>query len=389
VSKTVSQQTRHLRDRPEPDAGERGAGLYLPEELVGYTIAAIEITQRGSDAEGGMLSDKLSDSQTRMIRGLSACLTKLAVLHFKDRPDEGREAIRQAIIKRLLPEWSRTSLTSFSYPLLLRDPFTVLVETAAVAPDMLRHVLILTYYACLARTVIGLVYVLNKTRSYNTTSITRRAHEDIFGDVRMFFMSVVRHSPIFEHTATLVFETFGEARIEKLLYMFTLPFLRRAAILCRSILPGAFPTPSFGDKEPSEYNRLLVVLGIPPLSDLPNQDTLQNALSGWCAHYGHSHAASQLNCGVVLEFPAIYRLAHLPLTLDNLFGAPEKLLTCHRCHTAPVDAAICLICGTVCCMQSHCCVDTEFGERGECNMHTRECVTCYPIPSLTDMIFST
>jgi E3 ubiquitin-protein ligase UBR1 len=388
VAKSASQQTRHLRDRPEPEPGERGAGIYLPEELVGYTIAAIEISQRGSDSQGGLIPDRVSESQTRMIRGLCACLTKLAVLHFKGRPDEGREAIRQAIIKRLLPEWSRTSLTSFSYPLLLRDPFTVLAETAAVAPEMLRHVLVLTYYACLARTVIGLVYVLNKTRSYSTLSVIRREHEDIFGDVRMFFMSVVRHSPVFEHTATLVFETFGEARIEKLLYAFTLPFLRRAAILCRSILPSAFLTPSFGTKDPCEYNRLLTVLGIPPLSDLPNQDSLQNALSGWCAHYGHSHAASQLNCGVVLDFPAVYRLARLPLILDNLFGGHEKALTCPRCHTVPHDAAICLICGTTCCMESHCCIDSDNGGRGECNMHTREYVTflsCLEYLNLTQL----
>jgi E3 ubiquitin-protein ligase UBR1 len=370
--KSVSQQTRHLRDRPEPEPGERGAGIYLPEELLGYTIAAMEITPRGLDSQGGLVADNLSDAQMRMIRSLLTCLTKLAALHFKARADEGREAIRQAIIKRLLPEWSRTSLTSFSYPLLLRDPFTVLVETAAVAPEMLRHVLVLTYYACLARTVIGLVYVLNKTRSHNTVHIGSRGHEDIFGDVRMFFMSVVRHSPVFEHTATLVFETFGEARIEKLLYAFTLPFLRRAAILCRSVLPSAFPTPSFGTPEPCEYNRLLMTLGVPPLSDLPNQDTLQNALSGWCAHYGHSHAASQLNCGVVLDFPTVYRLTRLPLMLDNLFGA--HALMCPRCNTVPVDAAICLICGTTCCMQSHCCMDTEYNERGECNMHTREYV---------------
>jgi E3 ubiquitin-protein ligase UBR1 len=380
VSKSFSQQTRHLRDRPEPDSGERGAGIYLPEELVGYTIAVIEIAQRGTDSRMGLMPD----SHCRVICGLLACLTKLAALHFKARPDEGREAIRQAIIKRLLPEWSRTSLTSFSYPLLLRDPFTVLVETAAVSPEMLRHVLVLTYYACLARTVIGLVYVLNKTRSYSTVLITRRAHEDVFGDVRMFFMSVVRHSPVFEHTATLAFETFGEARIEKLLYTFTLPFLRRAAILCHSVLPSAFPAPTFGANEPCEYNRLLLMLGIPPLSDLPNQDTLQNALSGWCAHYGHSHAASQLNCGVVLDYPAVYRLARLPLILDNLFGVNDKALTCPQCGTIPVDAAICLICGTTCCMQSHCCTDEDHSERGECNMHTREFVLFSSMRSVTD-----
>lgn len=373
VSKSISQQTRHLRDRHEPEPGERGAGLYLPEELVGYTISAMEIAQRGLGSPGGLVADNLTEAQTRMIRGLLTCLTKLAGLHFKGRPDEGREAVKQGIIKRLLPEWSRSSLTSFSYPLLLRDPFCVLVETAAVAPEMLRHVLILAYYVCLARTVIGLVFVLNKIRSYNTTQVPRRSHEDLFGDVRMFFMSVVRHSPVFEHTATLAFETFGEARIEKLLYTFTLPFLRRAAILCRSILPSAFPTPRFDAPEPNEYRRLLSMLGIPPLSDLPNQDTLQNALSGWCAHYGHSHAASPLNFGVVLDMPTVHRLVRLPHVLDNLFADVDKL-TCSRCNTVPQDAAICLLCGTICCMQSDCCTDPEHTERrGECNMHMREC----------------
>ena len=378
ISKSISQQTRHLRDRMEPEQSERGAGIYLPDELVGYTIAAMEIQQRGiavdaNGTPGTLMVDALSESQTRMIRGLLACMTKLVALQFKTRPDEGRDAVRQAIIKRLLPEWSRTSLTSFSYPLLLRDPFTILVETAAVAPEMLRHVLVLTYYACLARTVIGLVYILNKTRSHNTSQISRRAHEDIFGDVRMFFMSVVRHSPVFEHTATLAFDSFGEARIEKLLYAFTLPFLRRAAILCRAVLPLSFPTPSLTDSAECEYNRLLSMLGIPPLADLPNQDTLQNALSGWCAHYGHSHSSSQLNCGVLLDYPAVYRLARIPLVLDSLFNRQDKALMCTNCETFPVDAAICLICGATVCLQSSCCIDEDYGNRGECNTHTREC----------------
>ena len=172
-----------------------------------------------------------------------------------------------------------------------------------MGPEILNHVLVLTfYYACLAQTVVGLVYVLNKTRSYNIVQLPSRKHEDVFGDIRMFFMSVVRHSPVFEHTANLAFETFGESRIEQLLYAFTLPFLRRASILCRAVLPSSFSTPSSNPGDP-EYNRLLTMLGIPPLSSLPHHDTLQNALSGWCAHYGHSHAASQLNCGVMLDYP--------------------------------------------------------------------------------------
>ena len=373
AAKVVSQQTRHLRERPEPDPGERGSGIYLPEELVGYTIASIEVATRETGASANTnVADGLTETQGRTVRSLLGCLAALAKIELEGRPDGGKEAVKQAIVKRLLPEWSRTSLTSYSYPLLLRDPFTVLVETAAVAPEMLQHVLVLCYYACLARTVIGMVYVLNKARSCNSVQAASRNHADLFGDVRMFFMSVVRHSPVFEHTATLVFEMFGEARIEKLLYAFTLPFLRRAAILCRSVLPNAFTTG--GSTDDNEYRRLLTLLHIPPLSDLPNQDTLQNALSGWCAHYGHSHAASQLNCGVVLDYPGVYRLARLPVVLDDLFHGRDKVMRCARCGTVPTDAAICLVCGATCCMLSHCCMDVDANGRGECNMHTREYV---------------
>lgn len=382
VCKSFSQQTRHLRDRMEPEMGDRGAGLYLPEDLVGYTVGCLEVSLRGSgvpgDSTGTLVVDQLSESTTQMIRGLVNSLTRLAALSLRSRPDEGRGAIKQAIIKRLLPEWSRSSLTSLSSPLLLRDPLTILVETAAVAPEMLRHVLVLLYHVCLARTVIGLVYVLNKSRAAAALPLSQRSHPRIFGDVRMFCMSVVRHSPVFEHTADVVFEAFGEARVEKLLYSFTLPFLRRAAILCRAVLPSSFPTPDFisaaGEPELSEYERLLRMLSIPSLADLPNQDTLQTALAGWCSHYGHSHAASSLNCGVALDYPSIYRIARLPHVLDTLFSDEEKAMVCGRCKTAPTDAAICLLCGTICCMQSHCCRDLDARERGECNMHTRESV---------------
>ncbi|EJD04513.1 uncharacterized protein FOMMEDRAFT_107268 [Fomitiporia mediterranea MF3/22] len=373
VVKSFSQQTRHLRERPEPELSERGAGLYLPEDLVGYTISVTEIAQRGIGNAGSLLVDRVSDQTYTAIRGMVADLMRLAALHFKHRADEGRDAIRQAIVKRLLPEWSRTSLTSLPYPLLLREPLTILVETAAVAPEMLRHALIPLYYACLARSVIGMIYVLNKCRPTNAIPLNGRKYEALFGDLRIFCMSVVRQSPVIEHTAEIVFDSFGEGRMEKLLYTFTLPFLRRAAILCRAMLPGQFPTPSYDSVDRDEYSRLLQFLGIPPLSELPMHDTLKTLLFGWCSHYGQSHAASQLNCGVSLEFSSIYRLAELPLVLDTMFGEEEKHMVCKRCKTVPVDAAICLTCGAICCMQSHCCREVDTKERGECNLHTREC----------------
>ena len=49
----------------------RGAGIYWPKELVGYTISAMEVAQRGVGADpssstwgGSMMVDALSESQT-------------------------------------------------------------------------------------------------------------------------------------------------------------------------------------------------------------------------------------------------------------------------------------------------------------------------------------
>lgn len=91
---------------------------------------------------------------------------------------------------------------------------------------------------------------------------------------------------------------FGEAQIEKLLYTFTLPFLRRVTILCCSVLPNAFTTLSLGGAADDECQRLLTLLHIPLLSDPPNQDMLRNK-NPVGVHTGHSHAASQLNIGAI------------------------------------------------------------------------------------------
>lgn len=117
---TYGQQTRHLRERlgPEPDLSDRGAGLYLPEDLIGYTISSLEVAQRGDLP--AQLVDRIPESTFRIVRasGLVTNLTWLAALHFKNRTDEGRDAtsmpVRQAtgilVVRRLLPKWSRTSL---------------------------------------------------------------------------------------------------------------------------------------------------------------------------------------------------------------------------------------------------------------------------------------
>jgi len=370
ATRFISSQSRHLRDRIEQEPGDRGVGMYLPEDLVGYTLGCIEVAVRGTEpGTGKTVADQLTDVQGLFIRGLVSCLTKLAALQFKDRSDGGRGAIRQAIVKRLLPEWRREP--AFNNPLLLRDPLTILVETAAVSPESLRYVTILAYYACLARTTIGLVQLLNKSQSMQTHSVAYPNYKEVFGDLGTFVLSVVRHSSLLEHTAEVVLETFGEEKFAKFLHNYSLPFLRRAAILRKALHSTSLVVPP-ADENMDEYRRLLHVLGIPALSRLAAYDTIQNALSGWCAHYGYLNASHPLECSIPLDYPIVYKLAQLPHYLDDLFGSKDTEMHCLRCRTIPADPAICLICGTTVCFQSHCCFDYETRDRGECNMHTRE-----------------
>ncbi|KZT42813.1 hypothetical protein SISSUDRAFT_979604 [Sistotremastrum suecicum HHB10207 ss-3] len=367
IAKSMSLQTAHLRERVEPEPPERGAGAYLPDDLLTYTISAIEVSQRGSNTQEYSVLDGLSENSFRMIRGLLCCLSKVASIPFKDRIDEGRTAIRQSILKRLLPEWQREN--AYQHPLLSRDPFAILVETAVVDPTLLRYVVVLTYYAELARVVVGLVGQLSDRHPDRALPNTPPKYQHILGDVTSFFLAVVRHNIDLERATNKIIQAYGAGRLEKLMYTLTLPFLRRAVILIRAVCPSALRSPI--SPNASEYERLLDVLSIPPPSQITSYEPLQTALGGWSAHY--CMFLSVVDAFLPLEYPCVYRLASLPLILDSLFGPDDQALFCKRCQTSPSDSAICLICGTIVCLQSHCCQENDGRERGECNMHTREC----------------
>lgn len=368
-ARSVSAQSRHLRDRLEPEVGERGAGMYLPEDLCAYSLASMEIAQRGSTAS---IAD-VSDASIRLLRGLVASLTKLASFHFQHRADGGRPAIRQAIMKRLLPEWRREP--ALHLPFLLRDPVTILFETAAVAPEILRYVTVLCYYASVARTALRLVSHLGKPSHQDVAVTGSIDYTSIFGDIRIFVTSVARHSPTLDHTAQIIMNSLGPDAFNRFIYSHTLPFLRRAVMLTKAIIPSALRPVASPDAD--EYIQLLEMLAIPAVSQLAGQEALQNVLAGWCAHYGFVYSPSPLDFTISLEYPGVYNLIQLPAALDTLF-VQEKTMVCPRCKTVPTDVAVCLICGTVCCFQSHCCRDTEGRDKGECNMHTRECAFLSP-----------
>ncbi|KAG8874612.1 hypothetical protein FRB97_005779 [Tulasnella sp. 331] len=373
IVRPLSSQTVYLRERSEPPRGSRGRGMYLPGELVGYTIDAIEIAQRGLGQEGSTIADNANESTImRLLRGLISCMGKRAALEFDHVKDGGKKVIRQGILRRLLSDDAQGLATVA--PILQRDPFTLLIETAAIAPEMLHHIAVLTYYVRLAQAAVTLVDLLADVQIIEGIGEVSQTYAPVFGEnVSVFVLSVCRHYPELERKAGNVLRIWGEGRFQRLLYAHTLPFLRKTLLLTRAMLPPlavAAPDPSL-----PEYSRLLHLLNIPALADiaLPQQESLRTALSSWCKHFGGKYAQSRETILPYLDVPGVHQLARLPAILDSIIASSPNTLVCQRCETIPNDPAICLICGTVCCHQSHCCVDVDDRKQGECNMHTREC----------------
>ncbi len=369
ASRMISKQSRHLRDRREPSMGERGMGIYLPEGLCAYTLCTIEVAARGIGKPGETVINRVPESSMQCIRGLVATLTRMSELQFRSRQDNGRTSMRLAIAKRILPEWTREE--QYQHPLLLRDPLALVFECAATCPEYMPQITTVLFYVALVRAMFSLVTLLMATPHQQPNPLRTTQHEALFGNVAVFLRSAARHSPAFERASERILQLYGEGRIEQILYAHTLPTLRCFLILTHAVAPWAIseqhPNPS-----DNEYARIMSMLNIPLPADLPKHEAIQVLLSGWCAHFGSFHTLAPNDCTVTVDYPDVYHLARLPRVLDALWKFSEDALICHRCKTVPQDPAICLICGTTCCHQSHCCRGNDLRQRGECNIHTRE-----------------
>ncbi|EJT98871.1 hypothetical protein DACRYDRAFT_69944 [Dacryopinax primogenitus] len=360
--------TKHLRRRLlSPHPGD-DIGAYLPDELVVYTLSMMEIAVRGEGEANKTIADCLTERQSRVIRGLVYMLRTLSNRPNPAALDGARQLFTRAICMRILPDWARER--SLNSPMLLRDPLTILVETAAIAPEMLHYIVVLVYHAALMRASIATVLMLNRLPGRPQIPVDG-PYQEIFGTYTQYIPSLVRHSPQLQQLAEYTLVSFGTDRFRQLLYSYTLPFLRRAAILLRVVRPSRFGPKTITNPQQSEYERLLDLMNIPAPSRLHESEALTTLMDGWTGHYCSYYSFRPDHFEIRQEHPAVYRLTRLPARLDTLYHKPQRFL-CMRCRTVPNDPAICMFCGTVCCVQSFCCSDS-IAEAGECNMHMRDC----------------
>lgn len=347
--KAASTQTSHLHTRGD-------LGLYLPEHIVAYTIGLSEIAQRGQASHDSYVSD----TTTRLLRGL---------IHQLEQPDSNPSVRRICLFARLLPDWFRPSpLTS---PLIHRDPLAIVVEAAALCPDILHPVITMCFYLELARTMLALTFwakicmarpAHSSWQSIPCEDVT--AAKSIFPKPRTMVLSTFRHSPQLYHEAVSALATITDDHLARLLYAMTLPFLRRATILTTAlkvsfITPAQSQTPS---PNATEYSTLLTSLAIPApeASLLEPTSTLASIVPSWIKQWMQSRAPLP-----TLEYPGVYELYRLPDSLEAILRHVNKR-KCKSCDREPLFPALCYYCGEFLCLGSDCCAQ---GEVGECNLH--------------------
>ncbi|WRT68366.1 uncharacterized protein IL334_005342 [Kwoniella shivajii] len=370
--------------RPLSEQSQRIRGkkthMYLPDDMVGYTVSMAEITQRGLgspstavDKQVITVAEQVPEMSMKLIKKLIGLLQLELDLYFG--PGFDRTALRVGIFARFLPDWYRSS--TLPSPLLLRRPLGMVIETAAIAPDLLQSVIVMAYYAELTRAMLGLSLFVKKGCSSRLNASPRSTPPydptlsdgmEMFTGFKGIMLSILRNAGPFTD-AEGVLAIISDEMLAKLLYTHTLPFLRRSAIIYNAV-SGSYPLPlsttTFDNDSVCEYKKLLILLGIPfPRETLKDPTATETPIvARWLTQW-----AMQGRIIPTLEYPGTYELFRLPDKWEDLVLSYSNKI-CKKCKTKPTYPAICLFCGELVCLGGDCC---SKGEEGECNLHMREC----------------
>ncbi|CAH7689176.1 hypothetical protein BY996DRAFT_6432614 [Phakopsora pachyrhizi] len=402
--------------------------LTLTQDLVGYTISCIEISQRGvAQANRGGVYSALTDNQRHMIISLLSVLGRL--IEIESGTLSAKRYATGLLIRLLAPQttlFSSNASNNASTPIVFTDPLSILIRCAAICPDAYSLLVPLCYYIEVVRVLLALCYYSSKhshnwwqgIEDYRKTDQARLKEGSAMRQLVMKLFEICRIK-----TSNVIL--IDDLKLERLVRLFTLPFLRRAMILKSAIgeknelelEEENWRRMAEAGKDNNEYGRLKKKLEIPSLTNLLQDETrldqaFENSLPGTignllCSWLKQLHmfsfktgvrnvSSSSSGMGGIsndlfnskneetfflcsrnfkLEHPTIYELLGLPKKFDKILGeaATRK---CKNCNLVPNDPGICLFCGATVCVQAFCCTNrnlAEEPEHGECNVHMWNC----------------
>ncbi|KAL4940319.1 hypothetical protein BDV06DRAFT_196922 [Aspergillus oleicola] len=389
----------------------------------GFSIAAVEIAQRGVESEpGSTLLDKIPQLTLTHLRVLAeTALTYASVggLHSKTGTsrslEEFREIHRQKLCQLFVghPFFEGSTLLNDVHqiePLFAKDTFVFLAETSLTLLPVLdvdvRHLVQMCYVAEIVKVAatyiiwpLGLKEELIKNGDAQYL-MEMELSNDKFEATRHFFNTVIAELKSnsvgramgSSFPAELGYVKEGEdsatpgviIALRRLISSYALTFLRKAVILLHVQHGVEFPNTGFSDVGTSELDHLTKTLNMPSVDEIfssinparKSNSPFDAMISGWIFHWNASRAGVRIvdhKLWPSLSHPAIFELVGLPKYFDSLIELANRR-RCPNSKKELSDPSICLFCGDIFCSQAVCCMTGPDGVTlGGCNQHVQKC----------------
>jgi E3 ubiquitin-protein ligase UBR1 len=372
-------------------------------QAVGFSISAVEIQQRGTEAQPGMtLLEKIPEQILTHLRILAETATSYMSVGARHSAAEGRldaeyrkDSERQhcqLFMSRYFgtgTQHARRPLDVYP-PLLSQDSFVFLVECAyGLAPAQkadIAHVLRLCYLAELVKAV----YLMGRNMPVGMwagTLANRQTQDPAMNNFADFALAITKYGMEFQAThhpgesmkdeENRGFQQPGVDTLEGW-YSFTkkyaLTFLRKCVVFLHVRYGVDFNSHVSLNPDAEELERLTEALRVPTFDEMCASLTVNASQCGWPAttealvmawvkHQVLSpRGFSEGTQPSMISHPGIFELIGLPKNFDSLIEEATR----RKCPTTGkdlTDPVICLFCGAVFCSQGTCCQRPETAER--------------------------
>ncbi|EFQ29279.1 hypothetical protein CGRA01v4_04979 [Colletotrichum graminicola] len=389
-------------------------------KLVGYSVSAVEIQQRGTEAQYGMtLLEKIPEQSLTHLRILAETATAYRAvgglkaggdnwIEEEFRLDSERQHV-QLFVSQYFgqeTEHARRPVDAYS-PLLSEDAFIFLTECVfGLIPAQnfdVTHILRLCYLA----EIVKAVYHMGRNIPVSTWIshlLNRETQDPALKNFAEFCLAItkvgmeinVSHR---EMPADLGDNRgFGQPELDNLeghytfVKKYALTFLRKSVVLLYVKYGIDFNSHVSPQPDADELDRLTEALRIPTFDEMCASITdlgptcgwpasTTSLVSGWVRHQimWPGDDTDELPPSALLSHPGIFELVGLPKNYDALIEEATR----RRCPTTGKDVSdpmICLLCGDVFCGQAVCCLkeETSPGDRepqriGGSQQHMRKC----------------
>ncbi|KAL6869088.1 E3 ubiquitin-protein ligase ubr1 [Amphichorda felina] len=417
--RTNGLKTRH-GEEGKTDLSEELCASDTLVQVVGYSISAAEIQQRGVEAQPGLtFLDKVPEQVLTHLRILSETAASYISVgaHHGGRGakivgefhKDGERQHCQLFISRYFgtgASYARRPLDVYP-PLLNLDPFVFLVECSyGMVPAQkaeIAHMLRLCYLAELVKVVFHMARNM-PLESWAGPLKNRQTQDPAINNFADFALEITKYAIEFDITSipnrdeNVKNEGFLQPGVDSLegWYMFVkkyaLTFLRKSLLLLNVKFGVDFNTHVSSNPDADELDRLTEVLRVPTFdgmcASLTNNaaacgwpETAAAVVSGWIKHqllWPKDYPDTPEKHAVV-SHPGIFELIGLPKTYDTLIEEAARR-SCPSTGKDLTDPVICLFCGEIFCSQGTCCQKTsitpdwtEASRIGGAQQHMQRC----------------